>query len=61
MEDEKIKNWEKVKKKLAEDYPQLTPADLIYEVGKEEELLHRLEEKLKEPEEEIRKWLSFIG
>jgi len=36
-------NWSAQSKQLKEKYPQLTDADLKFEVGKEEELLTRLQ------------------
>ena len=61
MKNERIENWELKKAKLLKEHPDLTTDDLIYEIGKEEELLKRLEEKLKQNKEEIRKWLSLMG
>lgn len=61
MEEEKIINWETKREKLAKQYPQLTYNDLIYEAGKEEQLLERLQKKLNKDKKEIRKWLSLMG
>jgi hypothetical protein len=61
MEENQIKNWDKVKERLEKEHPQLTREDLIYEIGKEEELLRRLQQKLKKNEKEIRSWLSLMG
>jgi len=61
MEIEKIENWEEKKEHLKKAFPQLTQADLVYELGKEGELLRRLQEKLNKNEHEIRKWLSLMG
>ncbi len=61
MENERIENWDETKDRLREKYPQLTEEDLIYEVGQEQELLRRLQEKLDKSKNEIRKWLSFMG
>jgi len=61
MEKEKIENWEIKKEELVKKFPQLNYDDMIYEVGKEQELLKRLQEKLKINEKEIRKWLSLMG
>jgi hypothetical protein len=38
-------NWNAVKRKIQDAYPDLTVADLKYEEGKEEELLKNLENK----------------
>lgn len=61
MKEEKIEDWELKKAKLLKEHPELTTDDLIYEIGKEEELLKKLEEKLKKNRQEIRKWLSLMG
>lgn len=54
-------NWEQTKLKLQKEYPHLTEDDLCYEIGKEEELLKRLQEKLGKTKKEIRNWLSVMG
>jgi hypothetical protein len=61
MEDDKIQNWEDTRERLRKAYPTLTTDDLIYEIGKEEELLERLQKKLDKNKKEIRKWLSWMG
>ncbi|HMU46554.1 MAG TPA: hypothetical protein PKC72_09310 [Chitinophagaceae bacterium] len=61
MVKEKIENWPEKKEKLVKEFPQLTYDDLIYEVGKEQELLDRMQKKLKMNEKFIRKWLSLMG
>jgi hypothetical protein len=61
MKEEKIQDWPSVKQRLKEKYPELTEDDLIYEAGKEIELLERLQKKLKKNQMEIRKWLSLMG
>ena len=61
MEAEKFNDWETKKTQLKRDYPQLTNDDLLYEIGKEEELLERLQKKMNNHKKEIRKWLSLMG
>ncbi len=46
-------NWEKQARRLREKFPQLTEADVKFEVGKESELLKRLETKLNKKRDEI--------
>jgi hypothetical protein len=53
--------WPKLKEKLLEKYPELTAEDLAYEIGKEGELLKRLQEKLRKNREEITYMLSLMG
>jgi hypothetical protein len=54
-------NWPGYKKKLQEEYPDLTDEDLAYEIGKEGELLKRLQEKLNKTDKEITNWLHLMG
>ncbi len=61
MEAEKFNDWETKKTQLKRDYPHLTNDDLLYEIGKEEELLERLQKKMNKNKKEIRKWLSLMG
>ena len=61
MEDKLINNWTTVKEKLKDEFPHLTEDDLIYEIGKEEELLTRLQEKLNKNKEDLKGWLSLMG
>ncbi len=61
MQTEKINDWETKKKQLEKEYPHLTNEDLAYEIGKEEELLERLQKKMNKNKKEITKWLSLMG
>ena len=53
-------NWEMESKFLREQFPLLTTEDLAYEMGKDEELLGRIQARLYKSREEvliiIRKW-----
>jgi len=50
----KIKgNWDLLKGKLKQQYAKLTDDDLLFSVGKEDELLGRLEKKLGKTKEEL--------
>jgi hypothetical protein len=53
--------WPKVKEKIKDEHPELTESDLYYQIGREEELLERLQEKLKKNRKEIDNWLSLLG
>ncbi len=55
------KNWPELRKKLMEKYPELTADDLVYEIGREAELLKHLQEKLKKNRSEIDYVLSLMG
>ena len=51
-------NWSAQSKQLKEKYPQLTDSDLKFEVGKEEELLTRLQTRLHKNRQEV---IAAIG
>lgn len=61
MKTERINDWEIKKEQLKKEHPYLSTEDLAYEVGKEEELLERLQKKMNKNKNEIRKWLSLMG
>ena len=46
-------NWAAQSKELKAQFPKLTDADLKCEIGKETEMLNRLESKLKKNREEV--------
>ena len=47
-------NWKEVSDKIKKKYTSLTDEDLLYETGKEEELLERLQKKLGKTKEDIK-------
>ncbi|MGS4344016.1 hypothetical protein ACKUSY_00185 [Myroides odoratus] len=53
LEVVKISNWDESSKKLKEQFSQLTDVDLKYEVGKENDLLNRLEKKMNKKRSEV--------
>jgi uncharacterized protein YjbJ (UPF0337 family) len=53
-------NWNEVKGKLKQKFASLTDDDLIYQDGKEDELLGRLQKKLGKSNEEVRRILDSI-
>ncbi|RYE26255.1 MAG: general stress protein CsbD [Sphingobacteriales bacterium] len=55
------KQWETAKQTIRKDYPHVKDEDLAYEIGKEEEMLERLETKVGKTREEIRNWLHIMG
>ncbi len=60
---EKLKlegNWNTIKGKLKQKYSVLTDDDLLYEEGKEEELIGRLQKRLDKGREEIEKMLTNL-
>jgi uncharacterized protein YjbJ (UPF0337 family) len=52
--------WNELKGKLKEKYAQLTDDDLMYEKGKEDQLLGRLQKKLGQKQDEIRKLIASL-
>jgi len=52
--------WNEVKGKLKQKYALLTDDDLTYSVGKEDELLGRLQKKLGKKKDEIIKLISDL-
>ena len=55
------KQWPEKKVQLKKEHPELTEDDLYYELGKEVELLERIQKKLGRTKEEIRNWLHIMG
>ncbi|SMO68283.1 CsbD family protein [Fodinibius sediminis] len=47
-------NWNKIKGKLKEEYGELTDDDLVYEEGKEDQLIGKLQEKLGKTRDEVK-------
>ena len=61
IKNETSKNWEQKNDHLKKEFTDLTEDELLYELGKDTELLKRLQEKLNKTKHEIRKWLSLMG
>jgi len=53
--------WKEVKEKLKENDHTLTDEDLVYEKGREDELLERLSRKLKRSKDEVRMLVESIS
>jgi hypothetical protein len=53
--------WEEVKEQMKENDINLTDDDLAYELGKEEELLERLEKIMQKPREQIIAYIESIS
>lgn len=51
-------NWNRLKGKLKEEYGELTDNDLVYEEGKEDQLIGRLQTKLGKTKQEIKDWID---
>jgi len=52
--------WNETKGKLKQKYAELTDDDLLFEEGKEDELLGRLEKKVGKTKQEIREAISDL-
>jgi hypothetical protein len=55
------KNWDELRNKLREKYPQLTVADLQLNEGSEESLLRMIEYKLSKTKPEMQEIITGIG
>jgi len=53
-------NWNELKGKLKQKYGQLTDDDLTFAEGKEDELLGRLQKRLGENKEDIRRTIESL-
>jgi uncharacterized protein YjbJ (UPF0337 family) len=53
-------NWNELKGKLKQQFAELTDDDLLYEEGREEELIGRLQKKLGKTDREIRDTLRNL-
>ena len=53
-------DWNQVKGKLKQQYANLTDNDLLFEEGKEDELLGRLQKKIGKTKEEVRAMIEKL-
>jgi uncharacterized protein YjbJ (UPF0337 family) len=53
-------SWNDTKGKIKKAYGNLTDDDLMYEEGKEDEFIGRLQSKLGKTKEEIIKWIEGL-
>ena len=63
MESWKLKlkgTWNEVKGKVKQQYADLTDDDLLYEEGKEDELLGRLQKKTGKTKEDVKQWIEKL-
>jgi len=52
--------WNEVKGKVKQAYGDLTDDDLVYEEGKDDELLGKLQQKTGKGRDELVKWLNEL-
>lgn len=63
MESWKLKlkgSWNELKGKIKQQYADLTDNDLLYEEGKDDELLGRIQKKTGKTKEELAKWIDEL-
>lgn len=61
MSNWKLKgNWNEIKGKLKQEYADLTDDDLMYQEGKEDELLGTLQKKLGKTKDQITSFIDSI-
>ena len=63
METWKLKmngSWNELKGKAKKEYADLTDDDLMYEEGKDDELLGRLQQKIGKTKQEIKDWIERL-
>jgi hypothetical protein len=53
--------WEEVKEKLKEVNLDLTDEDLVYQPGREQEMLNRLSKKLHRSPDEVKGWIESVS
>lgn len=53
-------NWNELKGKAKQQYADLTDDDLMYEEGKEDELLGKLQKKVGKSKDEIKSWIDKL-
>jgi uncharacterized protein YjbJ (UPF0337 family) len=63
MESWKMKlkgNWNEIKGKMKQKYASLTDDDLMYDEGKDDELLGRIQKKIGQSKDEVIKWIESL-
>jgi len=61
MSNLKLKGtWNELKGKVKQQYAELTDDDLLYEEGKEDELIGRIQQKTGKARDEVVKWLNSL-
>jgi len=63
METWKLKlkgNWNEIKGRAKKQYAQLTDDDLLYEDGKDDELVGRIQKKVGKTKDDVIKWIESL-
>jgi len=53
-------NWNELKGKIKQQYGQLTDDDLVYEDGKDDELIGRIQKKIGKTKEQVIDWIQKL-
>ena len=53
-------NWNEIKGKMKQKYASLTDDDLMYDEGKDDELLGRIQKKIGQSKDEVIKWIESL-
>ena len=53
-------NWNELKGKIKQQYGELTDDDLIYEEGKDDELVGRLQKKIGKTKDQVIDWIQSL-
>ena len=53
-------NWNDIKGKAKQQYADLTDDDLLYEEGKDDELVGRVQKKIGKTKDEVIKWIQGL-
>lgn len=53
-------NWNELKGKIKQQYGELTDDDLVYEEGKDDELLGRLQQKIGKTKDQVIEWIQGL-
>ena len=53
-------NWNEIKGKAKKEYADLTDDDLLYEEGKDDELIGRIQKKIGKTKEEVKSWIERL-
>ncbi|MCD6066894.1 MAG: CsbD family protein [Bacteroidetes bacterium] len=53
-------NWNELKGKIKQQYGQLTDDDLVYEEGKDDELVGRIQKKIGKTKDQVIEWIQSL-
>ncbi|MES2512937.1 MAG: CsbD family protein [Bacteroidota bacterium] len=53
-------NWNELKGKIKQQYGELTDDDLVYEEGKDDELVGRIQKKIGKTKDQVIEWIQGL-